>query len=70
MVHGLANQLIRYWRENGNKTQHGFVQGLIDSPNAVNSLLEITRDDVRNEVNFLIVICCMLYAKRIMIVVD
>ena len=70
MVHGLANQLISHRRGNGNKTQRGFVQGLIDSANAVNSLLEITRDDVRNEVNLLIIICCMLYAKRIMIVVD
>ena len=51
VVHGLANQLISHRRGNGNKTQRGFVQGLIDSANAVNSLLEITRDDVRNEVN-------------------
>ena len=59
MVHSLTNQLISYWRENGDKTQHGFVQGLIDSANAVNSLLEITRDDVRNEVNLFD--CYMLY---------
>ena len=54
VVHGLANQLISHRRGNGNKTQRGFVQGLIDSANAVNSLLEITRDDVRNEVNRII----------------
>ena len=54
MVHGLANQLLSHRRENGNKTQRGFVQGLIYSANAVNSLLDITRDDVRNEVNRII----------------
>ena len=54
VVHGLANQLLSHRRENGNKTQRGFVQGLIDSANAVNSLLDITRDDVRNEVDRII----------------
>ena len=55
LIRGLANQLIGHRREyNGGKTQPGFLKGLLDSANDANSLLEITRNDINNEVSWII----------------
>ena len=54
LIRGLANQLIGHRRENGGKTQRGFLKGLLDSANDANSLLEITRNDINNEVSRII----------------
>ena len=54
LICGLANQLISHRRENGGKTQRGFLKGLLDSANDANSLLEITRNDINNEVSRII----------------
>ena len=51
VVRGLANQLISHRKENGGAVQRGFLKGLIDSANDVNSQLEITRNDINNEVS-------------------
>ena len=54
LICGLVNQLIGHRRENGGKTQRGFLKGLLDSANDANSLLEITRNDINNEVSRII----------------
>ena len=46
VVRGFANQLIGHRKENGGAVQRGFLKGLIDSANDVNSQLEITRNDI------------------------
>ena len=48
VVRGFANQLIGHRKENGGAVQRGFLKGLVDSANEVNSQLEITRDDINN----------------------
>ncbi|EJK63430.1 hypothetical protein THAOC_15907 [Thalassiosira oceanica] len=46
----LADELIRHKDSKGGRAQRGFVEGLVTRTNGVAPLLEITRDDINDEV--------------------